>query len=307
MSLKTKPGQARRSVIVTGRKYAATATPGVHRFFGVEPHDRVRPIVATFGSESSWKDLVGLCSAFIESPGDLAGLPLKPTDFGAMEEILRFRGIAHAVRPRRVQRLRSSENVGYPLRRTLLVTFNREMGRVIAELREVAAIVPIQGIGADEDLALIDLERRFDQLVREKVRIPPHAKRPQDELIRTVVNHLIDWEKFERENPTPRLLVGRVIDKGPFGPNRIQWLFGPNGIQHKASPLPSHYRSAYFLSLNPGDWFSGVAMEYPEGVKWVEPPVRCPDPTDPANHQAAWDAIPRVEADEPDLWPVKAK
>src|ERR1019366_804935 len=139
MALKTKSGQPRRSVIVTGRKYAATAPPAVHQYFGVEPHDRVRPIVATFGSESSWKDLIVLYSAFIENPSDLAGLPLKRTDFSTMEEILRCRGIAHSVRPRRVQRLRSPENAGYPLRRTLLVTFNREQGHVTADLREVAS------------------------------------------------------------------------------------------------------------------------------------------------------------------------
>jgi len=160
MPVKTKPG--RRSVIVTGRKYAAAAPPVVLRYFGVEPHDRVRRIVATFASESSRKDLIVLYSAFVEHPRDLAGMPLRSTDLGAMEETLSWRGIAQAVRPRRVQRLRSSENAGYPLRRTLLVTFNREQGHVTADLREIASIFPIQGIGADEDSAFSDLERRFD-------------------------------------------------------------------------------------------------------------------------------------------------
>ena len=141
MPVKTKPG--RRSVIVTGRKYAAAAPAVVHRYFGVEPHDRVRRIVATFGSESSRKDLIALYSAFVEHPRDFAGMPLRSTDLGAMEETLRWRGgFAQVVRPRRVQRLRSSENAGYPLRRTLLVTFNREQGHVTADLREIASIFP---------------------------------------------------------------------------------------------------------------------------------------------------------------------
>jgi hypothetical protein len=305
MPVKTKPG--RRSVIVTGRKYAATAPPVVLRYFGVEPHDRVRRIVATFASESSRKDLIVLSSAFVEHPRDLAGMPLRSTDLGAMEETLSWRGIAQAVRPRRVQRLRSSENAGYPLRRTLLVTFNREQGHVTADLREIASIFPIQGIGADEDSAFSDLERRFDQLVREKVRIPPHAKRAQDHLIRTVVNHLVDWEQFERENPTPRLLVGRVIDATPFGHLKIHWLFGPQGIQNKTTPLAWHYQNAYFGVLQAGDWFQGVVLEFPVGVHWLEPPAKCPDPTDAANRQAAWDTIPRVEAHDPDTWPLKAK
>jgi hypothetical protein len=303
----TKPGHARRPVIITGRKYAATAPAVVHRFFGVEPPDRVGPIVATFGSESSWKELIVLYSAFLENASDLAGLPLKQTDMSTMENVLSCRGFSYIVRPRRVHRLRSSENTGYPLRRTLLVTFKREKGHVTADLREIASILSIQGIGPDEDSAFRDLERRFDELVREKVRVPPHVKRPQDELIRTVVNHLVDWEQFQRQNPTPRLLFGRVIDATPFGPAKIQWLLGPQGIQNETAPLPWQYRNAYFSALHAGDWFRGVVLEFPEGVHWIEPPAKSPDPTDPANRKAAWDAIPRFEANEPDAWPVKAK
>jgi hypothetical protein len=305
MPVKTKPGQ--RSVIVTGRKYAAAAPPVVDWYFGAEPQDRVRQIVTTFGSESSRKDLIALCSAFAEHARDFAGMPLRSTELGTMEETLRWRGIAQAVRPRRVRRLRSSENAGYPLKRTLLVMFNREQGHVTADLREIASIFPIQGIGADEDSAFSDLERRFDQLVREKVRIPPHAKRAQEHLIRTVVNHLVDWEQFERENPAPRLLVGRVIGATPIGPLTIHWLFGPQGIQNKTTPLSYHYQNAYFGVLQKSDWFQGVVLEFPVGVHWLEPPAKCPDPTDPANRQAAWDAIPRVEARDPDTWPLKAK
>jgi hypothetical protein len=189
----------------------------------------------------------------------------------------------------------------------MLVTFNREQGHVTADLREIASIVPIQGIGSDEDSAFSDLERRFDLLVREKIRIPPHAKRPQDDPIRTVVNHLVDWEHFDRENPAPRLLIGRIKNAARSVALKIEWLFGPLGIQNKTAPLPWHYQNAYFSVLQPGDWFRGVVLEFPQGVNWLEPPAKCPDPSDAANRRVAWDAIPRVEANEPDLWPVKAK
>jgi hypothetical protein len=162
-------------------------------------------------------------------------------------------------------------------------------------------------MGADEDSALSDLERRFDQLVREKVRIPPHAKQVQDDLIRTVVNHLVDWEQFDRENPTPRLLVGRIIDVTPSSPLKIHWLFGPQGIQDKTTPLSWHYQNAYFSVLKEGDWFQSVVLEFPGEVRWLDPPAKCPDPTEVANRQAAWDAIPRLEVHEPNAWPLKAE
>src|SRR5438105_1457077 len=73
-----------------------------------------------------------------------------------------------------VQRLRAEEDNGYPLRRTLLVVFNRVGRQVTAEFKEVAAILEIRGLGADEADAFRDLERQFDLVVRTKVRIPPH-------------------------------------------------------------------------------------------------------------------------------------
>ena len=82
------------------------------------------------------------------------------------------------------------------------------------------------------------------------------------------------------ENPTPWLLVGRVIDATPFGALKIHWLFGPQGIQNKNTPLSWYYQNAYFGVLKAGDWFQGVVLEFPVGVYWLEPPAKCPDPTD---------------------------
>jgi hypothetical protein len=211
-------------------------------------------------------------------------------------------------RPRPVKRLHApepAEHHGYPLRRTQLVIFNREKAGVVAELTELSRLLGLRGLGTDEDAALRDLERQFDQLVREKVRIPPHARRPEDDRLRLIVDHLVDWKEFIRDNPTPHLLWGQIVSHGASGRPKVHWLVGPDGVREQTGVLPLKLVSPYFLQLNDGDWFRAVVLEYPERLEWVEPPTRSPDPTDPEVRQAAWEAIPRIVADEPDAWPLK--
>jgi hypothetical protein len=254
--------------------------------------------------------LLDLSSVFIESWEDLEGLPIcwegSPTDrLARIKESLRDRGIAHVVPPLRIDRLRSAEHSGYPLERTLLVLFNREKNCVIAELKEVSQLLDVRGIGIDQESALRDLERRFDLVVQTKVRIPPHARHDRDEHIRLIVNHLVNWEQFDRENPTPHLLWGRIASHGTSPRPKVFWLVGPDGLREQAHILPRRLISPYFLTLQNGDWFQAVVLEYPDRIEWVEPPAQSPDPTDPAVRKAAWDAIPRVVADKLDVWPLK--
>jgi hypothetical protein len=219
-------------------------------------------------------------------------------------------GVATVAHPRPVSRLRSpepAEHHGYPLRGTWLVTFNREKAGVTAELREVSQLLGLRGQGTDEEAALRDLERGFEQLVREKVRIPPHARRAADDSLRVFIDHLVDWDRFARENPPSRLLWGKIERVTSSGLPMIHWLVGPEGLRNQRATLPRRFWTPYFGLLVPGDWFQGAAREYPDRVEWDEPPTLCLDPTDPRNQQAAWDAIPRIEANDPEAWPLKQK
>jgi len=219
-------------------------------------------------------------------------------------------GVSQVARPRPVPRLRPpepAEHHGYPLRRTQLVTFNREKVGVTAELKEASRLLGLQGLGIDEDAALRDLERRFDQLVWEKVRIPPHARGAADDTLRVVINHLVDWDQFARENPPSRLLWGKIERLTSSRLPMIHWLVGPDGLRERSAVLPRKFWTPYFGLLAPGDWFRGAAREYFDHVEWDDPPTRCPDPTDPRNRQAVWDAIPCIGADDPDAWPLKRK
>jgi hypothetical protein len=115
----------------------------------------------------------------------------------------------------------------------------------------------------------------------------------------------VDWDQFARENPPSRLLWGKIERLTSSGLPMIHWLVGPDGLRDQRAVLPRKFWTPYIDLLGQGEWFRGAAREYLDHVEWDEPPTRCPDPTHPRNRQAAWDAIPRIEADDPDAWPVK--
>ena len=295
---------------VTSQKYAAVTSGGGVPYH-VEPRERMRPIVAAMGSEASMAELLELCEPYLESPQDLRGVSFGRSD--DLRELLALiarrvptHGVGASVRPRPVHRLGWGSG-SYPLRRTQLVSFNHERGgKVVAELKEVSKVLGIRGVGVDQDTALRDLERQFEQLVVAKVRIPPHERLQKDDHIRSVVNHLVDWEQYDRENPLPSVLLGQVVKHTPFGPTTVRWVRGPGGIRDQVAAVPQLFMTPYLLDIPAKAWFRGVAKIYPDNVEWIEPPQRIPNPDDKSARKRAWDAIPKVVADDPAAWPTKS-
>ena len=223
-------------------------------------------------------------------------------DHPASSEILNRRA---AILPRSIGRLGSRYHAGYPLTRDHRVVLTRERAGVVAELAGYSKDLGIRGIGLDEEAALRDLERLFERLVLEKVRIPPHARQAEDDRIRLIVNQLVDWEQYELENPAPRLILGRILRKAGTPNPTVRWFLGPRGERNQTARIPPRLMSSYFVGFDEGDWFRGVILDYSNRVEWIEPPARCPDPTDPREQENAWRNIPVVQAKEVDVWPLK--
>jgi hypothetical protein len=286
---------------------AGKAADAVRRAYRLDPRGGVRSVVAMLGSEQNRDELLEMAFLFGDDVAELTGLAVGEE---VLRELLRQslqRGVAHAVRPRAIQRLGSVHHGGYPLLRTHLVTFNLEPNRVVAELREVSDVLGIRGEGADEDSALRHLARQFERLVEQKVRIPAHAQRPEDKLVVAVINHLVDWDRFRRENPLTRPLWGKVLEHLPRNRVRVQWLLGPAGVRDETTVLSDPYlREAYpqLRQIPTGKWFRAAVKEYPDRVEWVELPYPGPDPHDPDARRQDWAAIPTILADRPDVWPL---
>jgi hypothetical protein len=291
---------------VTGRKLAKPAPLSVRTRFGLDPRDGARIRVALLAeSETSVKELLAAASFFVDSPEPLGEVAGRTDELTELWQRIGLRGEHPFARALRVNHLRAPEHNGYPLRRTQLVVFNRRKGQVTASFSEVAGTLKIMGIGTDEATALSDLERQFDYLVRDKVRIPPHARKERDDPIRLIVNHLVDWVRFEQESPLPRALWGQIVKRPLFGRPTVRWLLGPGGIRKETTSLTGGYNHPRLTTIPKGKWFRAVVKEYPDRIEWVEPPYQVPDPEDEAERRKAWAAIPAVLTTEEGVWPQK--
>jgi hypothetical protein len=295
-----------RSARLTGRNLASSAPLTVHGAYRLEPRHRVRFILAVLASEQDSRlRMLDLHRDFIDSPADLEGLGFDDASLRKLREYMELRGglstIAH---PRPVHRLRSAQHDGYPLSRTFHIFFTFAEDGVSAELREVSSILGIRGKGREVEEALRDLEEQFDRLVRTKVRVPPHVQSADDARLVAVVNHLIDWDRFREENPPTRPLWGRVEGKEHRGLLPVFWLAGPRDIRERKGVVSGLYLHPRLRELPEGTWFKAAVREYPNRIVWDEPPYKVPDPNDPVERRRAWEAIPVVHADEPDVWPL---
>lgn len=291
-----------QSAVVTGRKFAFSPPAEVRRLYKLDPREGLREVVAQLASDHSREELMAVAISLREHVYDdsLHGYLQK-----ALYRLLTKSDNQSIAVPIAVTRIPSLSHNGYPLRRTYLVTINLESDAVVAEIREVSPIVSLRGRGADVDSALDDLARVFDRIVRENHFIPPHVRKPENDRIDAILNHMVDWERYEEENPLVQPMWGRIRARRRDGSLRIHWITGPNEARDTEALLPSRDVPSSLGEMEVGRWFYGTARCYPDRVEWIEQPDIVPDPNDPEARRAAWDSIPKVPADQPGCWPMK--
>lgn len=203
-----------------------------------------------------------------------------------------------------IDRIRSQYNNGYPLREPLFVVFGLHDGLTTSQFYGEGPSLSITGYGIGYEYSLLDLEKQFDHLVVNKVRIPPHTYEELDNEIRSVINKIVDWKKFELENPMAITLWGQILKESQLGGLAIFWLQGPNGISG-VSLISNNFNHSNFELFLDGVWFRAVVKEYPDRVEWIEPPYIVPNPFDWERMYESWNSIPFVYADKENVWPKK--
>jgi len=293
-----------QSAVVTGRKFAFSPPAEVRRLYKLDPREGLREVVAQLASDHSREELMAVAISLREHVYDdrLHGYLQE-----ALYRLLTKSDNQSIAVPIAVTRIPSLSHNGYPLRRTYLVTINLESDAVVAEIREVSPIVSLRGRGADVNSALDDLARVFDRIVRENHFIPPHVRKPENDHIDAILNHMVDWEQFERENPISEALWGRIVSHLPGRRVRVQWLNGPGGITDRSTVLSGPWVHQAFQHLQKGQWFHATVKQYPDRLEWVEEPYSVPDPNDESAREKAWQAIPTTRADQPGTWPVESR
>ncbi len=271
-----------RSAVIRGRKHAVSPPAVVRRASEFDPWEGAREVVAKLASDHSREDLMAVARLLCEHTYEYSiAVPIA------------------------IVRISPPSHNSYPLRRPYFVIVNRESDEVVAEIREVSPIIRLRGRGSDVNFALDALARCFDRIVRENHFIPPHVRTPSNDRIDAILNHMVDWERYEEENPLVQPMWGRIRARRRDGSLRIHWITGPNEARDTEALLPSRDIPSSLGEMEVGRWFYGTARCYPDRVEWIEQPDIVPDPNDPEARRAAWDSIPKVPADQPGCWPMK--
>ncbi len=163
----------------------------------------------------------------------------------------------------------------------------------------------LAGCGPTLEAARDDFGRRFDRLIQENRAIPPHARTPDNERIVRILDDLVDWERYEQENPLTQPMWGQVRERRADGSLRIYWVIGSSGVEDREAILRSEDVHPSLAAIPISGWFYGSARCYPDHVSWIEPPDDAPDPEDRAARLELWESLPKVPADEPDCWPLR--
>lgn len=200
--------------------------------------------------------------------------------------------------------VRVPEKAAYPLRRPISLSVVPEPAGISIEPLGNELRGLLTGRGPTLETAKDDFGRGFDRLIQENRAIPPHARTSENEQIALILDDLVDWERYEQENPLIQPMWGQVRERRTDGSLRIYWVIGPNEIDDQEAILRSQDVHPSLANIPVGRWFYGAARCYQDRVDWIDPPGEAPDPEDEAARLEVWESLPIEYADEPGCWPV---
>ncbi len=161
--------------------------------------------------------------------------------------------------------------------------------------------------GPTLEAALENFGRRFDLLVEANRAVPPHVRTPENQRIAGILDHLVDWYRYEQDNPLAQSMWGQVRARLADGSLLVFWLSGPNEARNREAVLPGRDVSRSLSEIHVNDWFYGSAKCFPDRVEWIDLPERAPAPDDMEARKVLFDNLPKEFADEPGCWPLKAE
>jgi hypothetical protein len=193
----------------------------------------------------------------------------------------------------------------YPLKRPMALRVVEAPTQVIVRPLDLGLDEDLEGRGSSLGSAMEDFGRRFDLLIQQNRAVPPHARTPENQRIARILGELVDWDRYERDNPLVQPMWGQIRERQADGSLRIHWIIGPDRAHDSEAPLPARHVPTSLSEMEVGRWFYGTARCHPDRIEWIEEPLDVPDPEDPVARQALWDSLPRIPADEPGCWPLK--
>lgn len=209
-----------------------------------------------------------------------------------------------ASNPLVLQRVVARNGTVYPLRTEITVVVKHAVRTAEAFVHELRWLESLFGKGNSDELAVAAFSESFHHLVMTHHRKPPHLQTHEDRRVNRVLDHLIDWQQFEVENPIEQPLWGRVGRRDAEGNLSVYWVCGPRGESAAESKLSAPDVVEELDGIVEGQWFYGAGRVLPDRIEWTSRPVHVPDPHDEAAARAAWDLIPSHVMSDPAAWPL---
>lgn len=205
---------------------------------------------------------------------------------------------------RTVQAIAVPNRPTYPLndRLTLRVVEGRDL--VTVQPTDLRSHGELMASGPTLRRAMEDFGRRFHLWVRKNWCVPPHLRTEDNEQVARILRRIVDWDRYDVENPLVQPMWGRILEHRPDGARRIFWVFGPQEARNQEAVLPVPDVIPALGEMPTGQWFYGTARCFPDRVAWVEDPEPAPDPEDEEARAALWDHLPTEFTNEPDAWPM---
>ena len=233
--------------------------------------------------------------------GSIKKAPKKAT----LEGLLRQVDTVSASNPIVIRRVVARDGTTYPLRTEITIVVKHAVKTAEAFVHELKWLESLFGKGTSDELAIAAFTERFHHLVTLHHRKPPHLRTEEDGRINRVLDHLIDWNQFDIENPVEQPLWGRVGKRDDEGNLMVYWVIGPGGETTKESAIFAHDVVEELVAIGEGRWFYGAGRVFPKRIEWTSRPVEIPDPHDAEAIKAAWDLIPCHIMSDFAAWPLK--
>ena len=162
-----------------------------------------------------------------------------------------------------------------------------------------------QAYGANQPEATLKVADELDQLIKTHVRKPPHLVTEEDQEVINRLYEVIDFDKFWIDNPIELPLMGKIIRKFKNGSLLVDWTLAPDEAGVDRLDVENVHPALNQMPIDSYFYASGKFYSETNQLEWTDEPKIIPDPYDEKVIREAWDKIPKVYANTPNVWPLK--
>lgn len=153
------------------------------------------------------------------------------------------------------------------------------------------------GTGKTKEEALDNLKLNFNQFIENNWWVLPHERTETQKNNASLINKLVDWEQYRKDNPVEEFVLGKIIEIKEKTA-KVHWHVGHGENWQFDEYLPIKDLESLGAELKEGTLFGGTLKVYEDRVEWIESPYYIKE------REFNWDDIPPAETTG-ESWPKK--